>query len=325
MASRKADSKRRKKRFVPLRIQSGRHAAALNRRKPSPTERSSAASAAFRLGRKFEKLVALQARLLAPGGCPWDREQSHQSLRSYLLEEAYEVLDAIDSNDRLKLCEELGDLLLQVVFHAELARASGQFDIGHVIESIHAKLVRRHPHVFGRRRARDATEVLRNWEQLKSSERESAAGSQPNRGPSSLLDGIPPTLPALMEAYQLTRRAANIGFDWDNVDGLLEKLREEVAELRHALGSRDTSSSHRIEEEMGDLLFVAVNLARFLGLDPEVALKKANRKFVARFQEMERLMMDRGRRLAEARRDEMERLWEESKFTAARGNLRLAR
>jgi MazG family protein len=261
------------------------------------------------VSRKFEDLVALQARLLAPGGCPWDREQTHESLRTYLLEEAYEVLEALDSPDRRKLPEELGDLLLQIVFHAELARLAGRFEIGDVIESIYTKMVRRHPHVFGDQQAADAQAVLKNWEQLKAEERRANGQATENR-PESLLDGVPRTLPAALEAYQLTRRASRIGFDWDQFDGLLEKLQEEVAELRKALASGDAA---RREEEAGDLLFVAVNIARFLRTDPEIALKKANRKFIARFQQMERAAAAQGRKLADVPREEMERLWDRAK------------
>jgi MazG family protein len=263
-------------------------------------------------GGKFERFVALQARLLEPDGCPWDREQSHQSLRSYLLEEAYEVLEAIDSGDPGRLRDELGDLLLQIVFHAELARRAGQFDIGQVLDSIHSKMVRRHPHVFGRQRASSSAEVLRNWEELKAAERRGDTAAV-----SSLLEGIPRSLPALLEAYQLDQRAARIGFDWDRVDDLLAKLQEECTELRQVLAAHDKTAPGKLEEELGDLLFVTVNLVRFLGLDPEVVLKKANRKFIARFQEMETRMRQQGRRLAEVSREEMEKLWEESKLVVS--------
>ncbi len=263
-------------------------------------------------GRKFERFVALQARLLDPGGCPWDREQTHQTLRSYLLEEAYEVLEAIDTGDPSRLRDELGDLLLQIVFHAELARRAGQFDIGQVLDGIHHKMVRRHPHVFGRRRAASSAEVLRNWEELKTAERGVSADEAP-----SLLDGVPRSLPALLEAYQLGQRAARIGFDWDRVEDLLNKLQEEWTELRQVLAAPEGAASERIEEELGDLLFVTVNLVRFLGRDPEAALKKANRKFVARFQEMEHRARKQGRRLAEVSREEMEKLWEESKLVVS--------
>jgi MazG family protein len=197
------------------------------------------------------------------------------------------------------------------VFHAELARRAGRFEIGDVIEHIHAKMVRRHPHVFGDAQAANAGEVLKNWEQLKAEERaQSKAENGGEEGGESLLDGIPHTLPAALEAYQLTRRASRIGFDWDDLEGLLEKLKEEAQELRGAMGE---SSKERVEEEIGDLLFVAVNVARFLHVDPELALKKANRKFKARFQQMEREATGAGRKLADTPREEMERLWEQAK------------
>lgn len=278
-------------------------------RKRGRAVRPAPVAAADTAGARFEALVELQRRLLAPDGCPWDREQTHETLRTFLLEETYEVLDALERGDPARLADELGDLLLQIVFHAELARAAGQFDIARVLDRIHTKMVRRHPHVFGPagKRAGDARAVLKNWEERKAEERALGDGRR------SVLAGVPRTLPALMEAYQLTRRAANIGFDWDSVDGLLEKLREETAELRHAVAAPDTTGRARTEEEIGDLLFVVVNLARFLGLDPELALRRANRKFIARFEEMEQEMARRGSRLEEASREEMERLWERSK------------
>jgi MazG family protein len=277
--------------------------------------------------------VALQARLRAPGGCPWDREQTHASLRTFLLEEAYEVLEALEGAESEKVASELGDLLLQIVFHAQLAAEAGRFDIGDVIEAIHTKLVRRHPHVFGDVKAGTSAEVLKNWEQLKAEEREAERGKSATAvdgrsNGSSILDGVPRTLPALLQAYGLTRRAANIGFDWENIAGLLEKLREETAELRAALEDRGRSrvgdgersdsddKSRNVEEEVGDLLFVAVNVARFLQVDPEIALQKANRKFIERFQWMERAAAKRGRRLAEVSREQMEELWEQSKGRA---------
>jgi tetrapyrrole methylase family protein/MazG family protein len=267
-------------------------------------------------GECFEALVRLQERLLGSGGCPWDREQTHESLRTYLIEEAYEVLEALDAQDFKKLPEEFGDLLLQVVFHAELARREGLFEIRDVIERIHTKLVRRHPHVFGEVKAKDSATVLKNWEQLKAAERAEMNGIGEPRGQQaeSLLDGVPKSLPALLEAYQLTKRAARIGFDWDDIEGVLEKLREEATELRETL-SPDAAAAvqARREEEVGDLLFVAANVARFLKVDPEVALKRANRKFAARFRSMEAEMRRRGSQLADASREEMERLWEASK------------
>lgn len=261
--------------------------------------------------------MVLQARLRAPNGCPWDREQTHQTLRTYLIEEAYEVLEALESGDDKKFQGELGDLLLQVVFHAELAREGGRFDISDVIEAIHSKLVRRHPHVFGKVHARTSADVLKNWEQLKAEERREEATPSQNRaqGPAkassaSLLEGIPKTLPAVLEAYQLTRRASRIGFDWDDFAGLAAKLGEETAELREAAGSAE---ARRQEEEAGDLLFVAVNVARYLGVDPEIALKRANRKFAARFRAMEEAAARSGRALADVPRAEMEALWDAAK------------
>jgi tetrapyrrole methylase family protein/MazG family protein len=270
-------------------------------------------------GRWFEKLVALQARLRAPAGCPWDREQTHESLRKFLIEETYEVLDAMESGDPKKFSSELGDLLLQIVFHSILAEESGRFTISDVIESIHTKMVRRHPHVFGNVKAKTSTDVLKNWEQLKSEERReesSARGAHPEAANNSILAGIPRSLPAVLEAYQLTRRASHIGFDWDSFSGILHKLDEEKLELRAAASAKSgngKSPSSEMEEEAGDLLFVAVNAARFLGVDPEAALKKANRKFKQRFTWMESAAAREGLRLADMPRARMEELWNESK------------
>jgi len=264
------------------------------------------------VSRKFDDLVALQARLLDPNGCPWDREQTHESLRTYLLEETYEVLEALDAKDFAKFPEELGDLLLQVVFHAELAKRAGQFEIGDVVEHIYTKMVRRHPHVFGDVAAGDAKTVLKNWEQLKKEERQAAGKSEHH---ASLLDGIPKTLPATLEAYQLTRRASRIGFDWEQLEGVLEKLQEEVKELRAASAS---GAREKIEEELGDLLFVAVNVARFLEADPELALRRTNRKFQDRFRWMEREAERTGRTLADVPREEMETLWDRAKMEGAK-------
>jgi tetrapyrrole methylase family protein/MazG family protein len=273
------------------------------------------------VSRRFEDLVALQQKLLAPGGCPWDRQQTHETLRTYLLEETYEVLDALDSKVPAKIAEELGDLLLQILFHAELGRLAGTFDLGDVIESIYVKMVRRHPHVFGETKARDAAEVLKNWEAIKAEERRAAAkesvvaagendsGGAPE-GPSSILDGVPHSMPALMRAYQMTRRAANVGFDWENDEGVLAKIAEEVGELRAALpADRDN-----VEEEAGDLLFAAMNVARFLKLDPELALRRANAKFEARFRAMEQEAQRTGRKLADSSPAELDALWERVKL-----------
>lgn len=271
-------------------------------------------------GAAFEDLVALQARLRGPNGCPWDREQTHASLKPFLVEEAYEVLDAMDSGVARKFAGELGDLLLQIVFHAEMAKEKGRFDITDVIRAVHTKMVRRHPHVFGTTKAQTSGQVLKNWEQIKSEEREAESGKgSKKRAAESVLEGVPKGLPALIEAYQLSRRAANVGFDWENVGGVFEKLNEEARELRLALDRRDDANSGaegKVEEEMGDLLFAAVNLARQAGVEPEIALKRASRKFMERFQWMENRAKDQGRRFAEVPRGEMEKLWNRSKLRA---------
>jgi MazG family protein len=305
-------------------------------------------------GEWFAKLVALQARLRGPNGCPWDREQTHASLRKFLIEEAYEVLDAMESSDPLEFASELGDLLLQITFHSILAEEAGAFTISDVIESIHSKMVRRHPHVFGDAKAKDSAAVLKNWEQIKAAERANANGKE-GKAPGakdakaateSILSGVPRSLPAVLEAYQLTRRAAHIGFDWDNLAGIFEKLDEEKHEIlasleaaaapssgtarrgqpaetqpavgaRHAVPAstpRPAPASPHLEEEVGDLLFAAANVARFLGADPEIALKKANRKFQTRFQWMESAARAEGQRLAELPRERMEELWNLSKL-----------
>ncbi len=230
-------------------------------------------------GQWFEKLVAVQARLRAPNGCPWDREQTHQSLRTYLIEEAYEVVEALESGNDAKFAEEMGDLLLQIVFHSQIAREEGRFTVAEVIREIHDKMIRRHPHVFGKTRAKDSAEVLRNWEQIKAEERRSKDNKNDSKSDesvpkeTSLLDGVSHALPATLEGFQLTRKASRIGFDWEDAGGVFEKLLEETEELKKA----SKEQGHlRMEEELGDLLFAAVNLSRFLKIDPEIALKKAN-------------------------------------------------
>jgi MazG family protein len=269
------------------------------------------------IGKLFENLVAIQARLRAPGGCPWDREQTHATLRTYLVEEAYEVLDALERGDPRELAEELGDLLLQVLFHADIAREAGSFDISEVVAAIRDKMVRRHPHVFGDVQADTAGEVLKNWAKLKAKEKKSALAAEGDEipAPPSALDGVPRHLPALLEAYQLTRKAAHVGFDWDYVEGILEKMSEEVGELESELQTAKgtDSSTSRTEEEVGDILFVAVNLARFLKFDPEVALKKSNIKFKARFQWMESEAARRGIRLEKMPKEKLEELWDAAK------------
>jgi tetrapyrrole methylase family protein / MazG family protein len=292
-------------------------------------------------GEWFAKLVALQARLRAPNGCPWDREQTHASLRKFLIEETYEVLDAMESSDPREFASELGDLLLQITFHSLLAEETGAFTVSDVIESIHSKMVRRHPHVFGDAKAKDSAAVLKNWEQIKAAERAKANGKEEKSGKSgtagkgtaaseSILSGVPRSLPGVLEAYQLTRRAAHIGFDWDSLSGIFEKLEEEKREILASLESaalpssaagrseQAASISPHLEEEVGDLLFAAVNVARFLGADPEIALKKANRKFQTRFQWMEAVALAEGRPLADLPRERMEELWNLSKLEPLR-------
>jgi tetrapyrrole methylase family protein/MazG family protein len=264
----------------------------------------------------FEKLVAVQARLRAPKGCPWDREQTHETLRTYLIEEAYEVLEALDGGDDSKFAEELGDLLLQIIFHSQIAQEEGRFTVSDVIREIHDKMVRRHPHVFGETRAKDSAEVLRNWEQIKAEERRSKGekgNAKPGTGTAkeaSLLDGVSRALPATLESFQLTRRAARVGFDWEDAGGIFEKLNEESAELKGAMNAPEQA---RVEEELGDLLFAAVNLSRFLKVDPEIALKKANAKFSRRFRQMEQMARARGGEFKDLPREEMEALWDASK------------
>jgi tetrapyrrole methylase family protein/MazG family protein len=285
--------------------------------KRSSRVKKSSDAAAKDAGRWFERLVQLQAWLRAPDGCPWDVEQTHLTLRTYLIEEAYEVLEALESGDDTKFAEELGDLLLQVVFHAQIAVEEKRFSAADVVREIHQKMVRRHPHVFGEKRAKDAGEVLKNWEQIKAEERRAKNGGQGSysgkdaeKAPASLLDGIPHTLPAVMQGFQLTRRASRIGFDWENVEGVVEKLQEELGELRKAQAAE---SAKQIEDEIGDVLFAAVNLARFLKVDPEIALKRTNAKFTSRFREMEKMARASGCALADVPRGEMEALWERAK------------
>src|SRR5258705_11483186 len=215
-------------------------------------------------GQWFEKLVAVQARLRAPDGCPWDREQTHQSLRTYLIEEAYEVVEALGSESDAKFAEEMGDLLLQIVFHSQIAREEGRFTVAEVIREIHDKMIRRHPHVFGKTRAKDSAEVLRNWEQIKAEERRSSNDKNHSKSEenvpkeTSLLDGVSRALPGTLESFQLTRKASRIGFDWENAGGIFEKMGEETRELPNALDAREQP---KVEEELVYFLFAAVNLA----------------------------------------------------------------
>jgi tetrapyrrole methylase family protein / MazG family protein len=275
-------------------------------------------------GQWFEKLVGVQARLRAPNGCPWDREQTHQTLRTYLIEEAYEVLEALESGNDDKFVEEMGDLLLQIVFHSQIAGEEGRFTVAEVIREIHDKMIRRHPHVFGKTRAKDSAEVLRNWEQIKAEERRASGkksdsnGDGKARNETSLLDGVSHTPPATLEGFQLTRKASRIGFDWDDAVGIFEKMQEESEELKRALGEQDQP---KIEEELGDLLFAAVNLSRFLKIDPEIALKKANAKFSRRFRAMEGLARKNGREFKDLPREEMEAFWDTAKKSEGKPRL----
>jgi nucleoside triphosphate diphosphatase len=290
-------------------------------------------------GERFERAVAIMARLRAPGGCPWDREQTFDSIKPYTLEETYEVLEAIDNRDWEELSGELGDLLLQVLFYSEMSKEQGTFTIDEVLEKLSAKLVNRHPHVFGDVQAETASQVVRNWEAIKAEEKKKrleAGGGKAVKDaevPASILGGVSSAMPALLEAHKLSSRAAHVGFDWPNVEGLFDKLREETEELREQLAAfpapgprphgRGVAGSGkatvpdklraRLEEEVGDLFFVLVNIARYLSLDPESALKKTNRKFKRRFQWMEQRLRESGRDPEQATMDELESLWQQAK------------
>jgi MazG family protein len=265
-------------------------------------------------GAKFDKLVAIMRVLREPGGCPWDREQSHASLRPFVLEETYEVLEAIDRGSADDLREELGDFLFEAVFLARLSEEAGDFAIGDAIDAICDKLVRRHPHVFARSAddpALSASQVLENWETLKARER--ADAGQPAAKPKTTLSGVPQTLPSLLRAYEISARAAAVGFDWARAADVLDKIEEEVAEVRREVESGATGHLSRAEEEMGDLLFAIANLSRKLGIEPESALRQANHKFTARFDQVERAFATKGRTLSEATLEEMEAEWQRVK------------
>lgn len=292
-------------------------------------------------GEKFERAVSIMARLRAPGGCPWDREQTFDSIKPYTLEETYEVLEAIESRDWEELRGELGDLLLQVLFYAQMAAEDGHFDIDEVLDRLSDKLVARHPHVFGDVTAETSADVLRNWEALKAEEkkRRLAAGggkaAKAEDDAQSVLAGVSRSVPAMLEAFKVSSRAAHVGFDWPDIEGLFDKLNEEVAELRADLkdypapGPRPPSANKgvagargvtvtpelraRLEDEVGDLFFVLVNIARYLTLDPESALRRSNHKFRARFQWMEQEFRRRGHNLQDATLEEMEAVWQQAK------------
>jgi MazG family protein len=252
--------------------------------------------------RTFDDLVKLMTTLRGPNGCPWDRKQSLPDLKAYVVEEAYEVIDAIDREDRAALAEELGDLLLQAVFIAEIGREEGTFDIYDAVTAIHDKLVRRHPHVFGDVEAKDAEQVLVNWEKLKQDERKAEK--------KSVLSGVPQSMPALLKAARLTEKAALVGFDWRRTDDVFDKLDEEIAELRDAVANGDNAQVH---EELGDLLFTVANIARKVKVNPEEALQSTNRKFTRRFESMETAVRERGENLDQLQLEEMDRLWDEAK------------
>ena len=294
-------------------------------------------------GERFERAVAIMERLRAPGGCPWDREQTFDSIKPYTLEETYEVLEAIDHRNWPELAGELGDLLLQVLFYAEMAKEQASFSIDDVLDRLAGKLINCHPHVFGEVKADTAAEVKRNWEALKAQERsqrqdkesgEAAEGKAAAKtGQHSILSGISSAMPSLLEAHKLSSRAAQAGFDWPDVEGLFDKLQEETGELREHLkefpapgprpqgrgiaGSGRTVISEtlqsRLEEEVGDLFFVLVNIARYLSVDPESALRKTNRKFKRRFQWMEDRLRESGRSADHTPMEELEALWQQAK------------
>ena len=253
----------------------------------------------------LERLRAIVARLRAPDGCPWDREQTHASLRTALVEETYEVLAAIEADDDVNLCEELGDLLLHVVMHAQMASERGVFDFDAVARGIGEKMVRRHPHVFGEDRLADSAAVLVRWEEIKRQEK-AKAGHAPGEAEPSRMDGLPPSLPALMRAQKLQEKAAKVGFDWPEISGVQAKVHEEIAEI-------EAATPETVGEEIGDLLFAAVNLARWHRLDAETALRHATDKFARRFRHVEAALQARGQAWEAATFEELDALWNEAK------------
>jgi len=289
-------------------------------------------------GQRFERAVEIMHRLRAPGGCPWDREQTFDSIKKYTVEETYEVLEAIENRDWEELPGELGDLLLQVLFYAEMAGEEGHFSIDEVLETLSDKLVRRHPHVFGDVEAATSGEVLKNWEAIKAGERAQKAemrrveGYGPTDGPPAagarpLLESVSRAMPALLEGMKLSKKAAQVGFDWPSIDGIFDKLHEEAGELRREVeripapgpqpmgagGGIGEELQGRLQDELGDLLFTVVNLARYLKVDPESALRQTNRKFRRRFGHVEVRLRAEGKELDEASLEEMERHWQGAK------------
>jgi nucleoside triphosphate diphosphatase len=287
------------------------------------------------VGEKFERAVAIMHRLRAPGGCPWDREQTFDSIKPFTIEETYEVIEAIDARDWGELPGELGDLLLQVLFYAEMAQEEGKFSISDVLDRLSNKLVSRHPHVFGDVEANTPAEVLKNWEALKQREK---SEKETETRQKLLLDSVSRAMPALMEASKISHKAAGVSFDWPNIEGLFEKLSEETRELRHEIesaGIQDISPRHRgvaeskgnkipadvqqrLEDEVGDLFFVLVNIARYLGVDAESALRMSNAKFRRRFDDVERGLRAEGKQLNDASLEEMEARWQQAKRSESR-------
>jgi MazG family protein len=287
-------------------------------------------------GDRFERAVSIMARLRAPGGCPWDREQTFDTIKPFTLEETYEVIEAIDNRDWDELKGELGDLLLQILFYSEMAQEEGHFSIDDVLDRLSAKLINRHPHVFGDVKADTSSEVVKNWEAIKAEEkklRQNTNGEAGKEAPKSILGGVSRNMPALMEALKISSKAAQVGFEWPEIDGLFEKLNEETNELRENLSeipppgprppNRGVASSgsqpipdalrEKLEDEVGDLFFVVVNIARYLSIDPESALRKTNAKFRRRFQWLEERLREQGKELSKSNLEEMETLWQAAK------------
>ncbi|TYP50869.1 tetrapyrrole methylase family protein/MazG family protein [Thermosediminibacter litoriperuensis] len=257
----------------------------------------------FTSGYSMKDLIEIMARLRGENGCPWDKAQTHETLKPFLLEEAYEVIDAIDGGDPGELSEELGDLLLQIVFHSRIAEENGRFCFDDVVDGICKKMVRRHPHIFGDLKVSGAADVLKNWEDIKKEEKEVNSYAE-------TMDKVPEIFPALMRAYKVQEKAARVGFDWENVEGALEKVYEELKELKEVYKS---NNSDKIREEIGDLLFAVVNVARFLSVNPELALREATRKFIRRFKYVEEAASKIDKNLQEMSLEDMDRLWNEGK------------
>ena len=262
--------------------------------------------------RTFQELIDMMARLRAPDGCPWDREQTYATLGPMLIEEAYEVIEAAEAEDWNDLRDELGDLLFQIVFYGQIGAERGHFDLHQSIARVHEKMTRRHPHVFGEEKVTGAAEVLANWEAIKAAERKSSRKEGGEEEEKSLLDGVSSKLPALLEALQLTTKAARVGFDWEKVEDVLLKLEEEIRELREEM-AREVVSNEAVAGEVGDILFVVANLARWSGVEPESALKSTNRKFRRRFRHVEKRIAEQGRAWPEVSLEEMDGHWDEAK------------